>query len=42
MTYLFIASGKPNSISQLKGALGHLLAAECCNIMISGLMNDIN
>ena len=42
MTYLFNASGKPNSISQLKGTLGHLLAAECCNIMISGLMNDIN
>ena len=42
MTYLFIASGKPNSISQLKGTLGLLLAAECCNIMISGLMNDIN
>ena len=42
MTYLFIASGKPDSISQLKGTLGHLLAAECCNIMISGLMNDIN
>lgn len=42
MTYLFIASGKPNSISQLKGTLGHLLPAECCNIMVSGLMNDIN
>ena len=42
MTYVCIASGKPNSIGQLKGTLGHLLAAECCNIMISGLMNDIN
>ena len=42
MAFVCIASGKPNSIGQLKGTLGHLLAAECCNIMISGLMNDIN
>ena len=42
MTYVCIASGKPNSIGQLKGTLGHLFAVERCNIMISGLMNDIN
>jgi len=42
MTYVCIASGKPNSIGQLKGILGHLPAAERCNVMISGLMNDIN
>ena len=42
MTYICIASGKPNSIGQLKGTLGHLFAAKRCNIMISGLMNDIN
>ena len=42
MTYLFNASGKPNSFSQLKGTLGHLFAVDRCNIMISALMNDIN
>ena len=42
MTYLCIASGKPNSISQLKGTLGHVLATKYCNIMISGVTNDIN
>ena len=42
MTYVFIARGKPNSFGQLKGAVGHLFAVERCNIMISGLMNDIN
>ena len=42
MTYVFIASEKPNSIGQLKGTLGRLFAVERCNIMISGLMNDIN
>ena len=42
MTYICIASGKPNSIGQLKGTLGHLFAVEHCNIMISGLMKDIN
>ena len=42
MAYIYIASGKPNSIGQLKGTLGRLFAVERCNIMISGLMNDIN
>ena len=42
MAYVYIASGKPNSIGQLKGTLGRLFAVECCNIMISDLMNDIN
>ena len=42
MTYVCIASGKPNSIGQLKGTLGRLFAVERCNIMISDLMNDIN
>ena len=42
MTYVYIASGRLNSIGQLKGTLGHLFAVERCNIMISGLMNDIN
>jgi len=42
MTYVYIASGEPKSIGQLKGTLGHLFAVEHCNIMISGLMNDIN
>ena len=42
MTYVFIASEKPNSIGQLKETLGHLFAVERCSIMISGLMNDIN
>ena len=42
MAYIFIASGKPNSIGQLKGTLGRLFAVERCNIMISDLMNDIN
>jgi hypothetical protein len=42
MTYVCIASGKPNSIGQLKGTLGRIFAVERCNIMISGLMNDIN
>jgi hypothetical protein len=42
MTYVCIASGKPNSIGQLKETLGHLAAVECGNIMISGLINDIN
>ena len=42
MAYVNIASGKPNSIGQLKETLGHLVAVERCNIMISGLMNDIN
>ena len=42
MTYVFIASRKPNSIGQLKETLGHLFAVERCSIMISGLMNDIN
>ena len=42
MTYVCIASGKPNSIGQLKGTLGRLFAVERCSIMISGLMNDIN
>ena len=42
MTYVFIASEKPNSIGQLKETLGHLFAVERCNIIISGLMNDIN
>ena len=42
MAYVYIAIGKPNSIGQLKGALGRLFAVERCNIMISGLMNDIN
>ena len=42
MTYVCIAIGKPNSIGQFKGTLGHLFAVERCNIMISGLMNDIN
>ena len=41
MTYVFIASGKTNSIGQLKGTLGHLFVVERCNVMISGLMNDI-
>ena len=42
MTYVFIASGKPNSIGQLKEILGSLFAVERCGIMISGLMNNIN
>ena len=42
MTYVFIASGKPNSIGHLKETLGHFFAVERCGIMISGLMNDIN
>ena len=42
MTYICIASGKPNSFGQLKGTLGHLFAVERCNIMISSLVNDIN
>ena len=42
MTCVFIASGKPNSIGQLKEILGHLFAVERCSIMISGLMNGIN
>ena len=42
MTYVFIASGKPNSIGQLKETLGQLFAVERCSIMIYGLMNDIN
>ena len=42
MAYVYIASGKPNSIGQLKGTLGRLFAVERCNIMISDLMNDIN
>ena len=42
MTHVFIASGEPNFIGQLKETLGHLLAVERCSIMISGLMNDIN
>ena len=42
MTYVFIASEKPNSIGQLKETLGHLFVVERCSIMISGLMNDIN
>ena len=42
MAYIYIASGKPNPIGQLKGTLGRLFAVERCNIMISGLMNDIN
>ena len=42
MTYVFIASGKPNSIGQLKEILGRLFAVERCGIMISGLMNGIN
>ena len=42
MAYVYIASGKPNSIGQLKGTLGHLFEVERCNIMICGLMNDIN
>ena len=42
MAYVNIAGGKPNSIGQLKGTLGHLFAVERCNIMICGLMNDIN
>ena len=41
MTYVCIASGKPNSIGQLTETLGHLFAVERCSI-ISGLMNDIN
>ena len=42
MANVYIASGKPNSIGQLKGTLGHLFAVERCNIMIAGLMSDIN
>jgi hypothetical protein len=42
MAYVYIASGKLNSIGQLKGTLDHLFAVERCNIMICGLMNDIN
>ena len=42
MAYIYIASGKSNPIGQLKGTLGRLFAVERCNIMISGLMNDIN
>ncbi len=42
MAYVYIASGKPNFIGQLKGTLGRLFAVERCNIVISGLMNDIN
>ena len=42
MTYVFIASRKPNSIGQLKEPLDHLFAVERCSIMISGLMNDMN
>ena len=42
MTYVFIASEKPNSIGQLKETLGHLFAVERCSIMISSLMNGIN
>jgi hypothetical protein len=42
MAYVYIASGKPNSIGQLKGTLDRLFAVERCNIMVSGLMNDIN
>jgi hypothetical protein len=41
MAYICIAGGKPESIGQLKGTLGHLFAVERCNVMISGLMNDI-
>ena len=39
---VYTAGGKPNSIGQFKGTLGRLFAVERCNIMISGLMNDIN
>ena len=42
MTYVFIASEKPNSIGQLKETRGHLFAVERCSVMISALMNDIN
>ena len=42
MAYICIAGGKPESIGQLKGTLGHLFVVERCNIMICGLMNDIN
>ena len=42
MAYVNIAGGKPNSIGQLKGTLGHLFAVERCSVMISVLMNDIN
>ena len=42
MAYIYIASGKPNSIGQLKGTLGRLFAVERCNIVISGLMRDKN
>ena len=42
MAYVYIASGKPNSIGQLKGTLGRLFAVKRCNNIISGLMNDIN
>ena len=42
MAYIYIASEKPNSVGQLKGTLRRLFAVERCNIMISGLMNDIN
>ena len=42
MTHVYAASGKLTSIGQLKEALGRLFAVERCNILISGLMNDIN
>ena len=42
MAYIYIAGGKPNSIGQLKGTLDRLFTVERWNIMISGLMNDIN
>jgi hypothetical protein len=28
MAYVYVAGGKPNSIGQLKGTLGHLFAVE--------------
>ena len=42
MAFVYIANGKPNFIGQLKGTLDHLFAVERCNIVICGLMNDIN
>ena len=42
MAFVYIANEKPNSNGQLKGTLDHLFAVERCNIMICGLMNDIN
>ena len=41
MTLRLYCQWKPNSIGQLKATLRSLFAVERCNVMISGMMNDI-